>query len=83
MKTQFEKLGGTPYVPGKIAVKLPRGFHIRIKELNRIRRKAVELINEERLKNYQISFKKKKDFYKLISEKRKNTNHSKRLPALR
>jgi putative protease len=64
---QFEKLGGTPYVPGKVDVEIPKGVHIRLKELNKLRRKAVELINEKRLKHFSVQYRRKGDPHKLLT----------------
>lgn len=58
VKEQFSKLGGTPYYLKDITVKVPDGTHIRLKEINRLRRTAVELLSKKILES--LSRKPKK-----------------------
>jgi putative protease len=62
VKNQLAKLGGTPYVAAAITVKMPKGYHVKIKELNSLRRKAVEMLNKLRLEEWQKEVKPAVDF---------------------
>lgn len=54
---QLSKLGGTPYAAADITVEIPEGCHIRLKEINALRRRAVEALNELRLKPWKKQVK--------------------------
>ncbi len=69
---QLEKFGGTPYKAGSITVSIPENVHIRIKEINRIRREIVERLNKLRLQKYVSTVEKQTD-YKSLAERLKKT----------
>jgi len=57
VRNQLSKLGGTPYTAADINVEMPEGIHIRLKEINALRRMVVEAINEMRLKPWEKQVK--------------------------
>ena len=90
IKEQLNKLGNTIYQFTELEIKGDNNIFVSIKELNDIRNKATDLLNDKRLYNYQYSkekyyvelpdFKKTKNYNILISNlkqynKIKNKNY--------
>lgn len=71
VKNLISKLGGTPYTLQDAVINLPKNVHIRAKEINRLRRRTVELLNEERLKKWRKTVEKAlgEEFWKERLEK--------------
>ena len=67
---QLSKLGNTPFILNSISIYKDDNVYVNNKELNEIRRKAVELLLEER--KYKISYEKKEVcFSKIEADNRK------------
>lgn len=79
---QLSRLGGTPYVLATATIKVPRGVHIRLKEINRLRREMVEALNRERLKDYEQRASKKCGFEHLLKIIERKQKRFKLTPAL-
>ena len=61
---QLSKLGNTPFVLNNISIYKDDNVYVNNKELNEIRRKAVELLLEER--KYKIAYEKKEVYFSKI-----------------
>ena len=57
IKDKLSKTGGTPYIITKIEIDLDEGISLRVAQINELRRKALELLSEERSKLPQIEVK--------------------------
>lgn len=79
---QLSKLGGTPYVLDEANIEIPEGVHIRLKEINRLRRELVEALNRERLKQHRQEVSKKIGFEHWERVLRNRRENFKLTPAL-
>ena len=61
---QLSKLGNTPFILNSISIYKDDNVYVNNKELNEIRRKAVELLLEER--KYKIAYEKKEVYFSKI-----------------
>src|SRR5699024_8396456 len=71
VKQQLNKLGGTPFVFSHIEIKMDQGVAIALKEINALRREAVERLKGQILKrSSKIEMNEKKDTFLALWEKK-------------
>ena len=74
IKTQIEKLGSTPFISNKTTIEMDDNIFVSIKELNEIRRNAIDELIEKR--EYSTTYTNEKNSIKDNNEKKKDNNLS-------
>lgn len=80
VKQQLNKLGGTPFTFSNIEVNMDQGVAIALKEINALRREAVEQFKKQILKSHRnIEIREKREQFKALWKKkqRKDSTESK------